>query len=213
MKTIKIFLASSEELKPERLALAELVTKLNYAWAEYDVTIRLVKWEYLDSSMGAQQKQEDYNDQLRQCEICIVLYWTRFGMYTEMELETAYSLCNSGGSMSQMSVFFKDGVEMTDELKAFRKQYEAEHPQLCHSFVDNNELNDIFCQQIINCLQRKNEEEHSVLAKNVKKIQKLLSITEEDEPEFKEYQTDLQAAKAALEQNESLMGKIINSIQ
>ena len=30
MKTIKIFLASSEELKYERLVIAELITKLNY---------------------------------------------------------------------------------------------------------------------------------------------------------------------------------------
>jgi hypothetical protein len=34
MKIIKLFLASSEELKPERLVIAELITKLNYLWAE-----------------------------------------------------------------------------------------------------------------------------------------------------------------------------------
>ena len=39
MKTIKIFLASSEELKPERLVIAELITKLNFLWAEYDISI------------------------------------------------------------------------------------------------------------------------------------------------------------------------------
>ncbi len=57
MNKIKIFLASSEELKSERLVIAELITKLNFLWAEYDISIRLVKWEYLDSSMGAQHKQ------------------------------------------------------------------------------------------------------------------------------------------------------------
>ena len=70
MKIIKLFLASSEELKPERLVIAELITKLNYLWAEYDISIRLVKWEYLDSSMGTRHKQEDYNDYLRQCDMC-----------------------------------------------------------------------------------------------------------------------------------------------
>ena len=212
MTTIKIFLASSEELKPERLVIAELVTKLNYAWAEHDVSIRLVKWEYLDSSMGAQHKQEDYNDHLRQCDMCIVLYWTKFGMYTEIELETAFNLYNSDSGLSQMSVFFKEGGKMTDRLKAFRQRYEAEHPELCHSFGNEAGLKELFCQQIVSCLERKNEEEHSNLTKKVRRAEKLLAITEEDEPEYEEYKSNLESAKAALEHNESLMTKIIKSI-
>ena len=213
MTTLKIFLASSEELKPERLVIAELVTTMNYAWAEHDVSIRLVKWEYLDSSMGAQHKQEDYNDHLRQCDMCIVLYWTKFGMYTEIELETAYRLYNSDGGMSQMSVFFKDGGEMTDGLKAFRQRYEAEHPELCQSFDSEASLKELFCQQIVSCLERKNEEEHSNLAKKVKRAEKLLAMTEEDEPEYEEYKSNLKSAKVALEHNENFMTKIIKSIQ
>jgi len=126
MKTIKIFLASSEELKPERLVIAELITKLNYLWAEYDISIRLVKWEYLDSSMGTQHKQEDYNDYLRLCDMCVVVYWTKFGMYTEIELETAYQLLNSDSCLKHMCVIFKEGGDMTDSLKIFRNKYETE---------------------------------------------------------------------------------------
>lgn len=126
MKIIKLFLASSEELKPERLVIAELITKLNYLWAEYDISIRLVKWEYLDSSMGTQHKQEDYNDYLRQCDMCVVMYWTKFGMYTEIELETAYQLLNSDSCLKHMCVIFKEGGNMTDGLKSFRNKYETE---------------------------------------------------------------------------------------
>ena len=213
MTTIKIFLASSEELKPERLVIAELVTKLNYAWAEHDVSIRLVKWEYLDSSMGAQHKQEDYNDHLRQCDMCVVLYWTKFGMYTEIELETAFNLYNSDCGMSQMSVLFKEGGEMTDGLKSFKQRFEAEHPEMCLAFDSEAGLKKIFYQQIVSCLERKNEEEHYNLTKKVKRAEKLLAITEEDEPEYEEYKSNLKSAKVALEHNESLMEKIINSIQ
>lgn len=94
MKTIKIFLASSEELKQERLELADLVEHLNHTLAKLDLHIQLVKWEYLDSSMGIKHKQEEYNEELRSCELCMVLYWTKFGMYTKTELDTAYNeLC------------------------------------------------------------------------------------------------------------------------
>lgn len=213
MKTIKIFLASSEELKPERLVIAELITKLNFLWAEYDISIRLVKWEYLDSSMGAQHKQEDYNDYLRQCDMCVVLYWTKFGMYTEIELETAYKIFTSGGNLKQMAVMFKDGGDMTPILHDFKQKYETAHPELCHTFMDESHLKILFTQQVIQCVQLKIENGHELLAKNVRKLQKLMAITEEKDPDYKEYQYELQSAKNELAKNESLIPDLERTIQ
>lgn len=213
MNKIKIFLASSEELKPERLVITELITKLNFIWAEYDISIRLVKWEYLDSSMGAQHKQEDYNDYLRQCDMCVVMYWTKFGMYTEIELETAYKLFTSGGNLKQMAVMFKDGGDVTPILHDFRQKYEVEHPELCHTFMDESHLRLLFTQQVIQCVQLKIENEHELLAKNVRKLQKLMTITEEKEPDYKEYQYELQSAKNDLAKNESLISGLGKTIQ
>lgn len=213
MKTIIIFLASSEELKPERLVIAELITKLNYLWAEYDISIRLVKWEYLDSSMGTQHKQEDYNDYLRQCDMCVVMYWTKFGMYTEIELETAYQLLNSDSCLKHMCVIFKEGGNMTDELKCFRNKYETEHPELCNSFQTESQLKELIVQQIVQCVQCKLEAEHELLAKNLRKVQKLLTVTEENEPEYEEYQHDLQKTKESLVTNESVVDNLKHSIQ
>lgn len=213
MKTIKIFLASSEELKPERLLIAELVTKLNYVWAEYDISIRLIKWEYLDSSMGARHKQEDYNDYLRQCDMCVVLYWTKFGMYTEIELETAYKLFTSGGNLKQMAVMFKNGGNVTPELQDFRQRYEAEHPELCHTFMEESHLKIKFIQQVILCIQLKIEEEHELLAKNIRKLQKLLAITEEDEPDYEEYLYEFQSVKNNLAKYENLIPDLVRTFQ
>ena len=213
MKIIKLFLASSEELKPERLVIAELITKLNYLWAEYDISIRLVKWEYLDSSMGAQHKQEDYNDYLCQCDMCVVLYWKKFGMYTEIELETASDLLNSDSSLKHMCVIFKEGGNMTDELKCFRNKYENEHPELCNSFQIESQLKELIVQQIVQCVQCKLEAEHELLAKNLRKVQKLLTVTEENEPEYEEYQHDLQKSKESLVTNESVVDNLKHSIQ
>lgn len=213
MKTIKIFLASSEELKPERLVIAELITKLNYLWAEYDISIRLVKWEYLDSSMGTQHKQEDYNDYLHQCDMCVVMYWTKFGMYTEIELETASQLLNSDSCLKHMCVIFKEGGNMTDGLKSFRNKYETEHPELCNSFQIESQLKELIVQQIVQCVQYKLEAEHELLAKNLRKVQKLLTVTEENEPEYEEYQHDLQKAKESLVTNESVVDNLKHSIQ
>ena len=213
MKTIKIFLASSEELKPERLLIAELITKLNYIWAEYDISIRLVKWEYLDSSMGTQHKQEDYNDYLRQCDMCVVMYWTKFGMYTEIELETAYQLLNSDSCLKHMYVIFKEGGNMTDGLKSFRNKYETEHPELCNSFQIESQLKELIVQQIILCVQRRSEAENKLLEKKMRKVQKLLTVTEENEPEYEEYLYELQETKESLATNESVVDNLKHSIQ
>ncbi len=64
MKKVKIFLASSEELKRERLEIAELIGHMNLALEDEDVSIYLVKWEYLDASMCERHTQEEYNKTL-----------------------------------------------------------------------------------------------------------------------------------------------------
>ena len=90
MKKIKIFLASSRELETEREKLADLICNLNCALEKLDIQILLVKWEYLDASMSSQHKQEDYNDKLKECDICISLFWKKLGEFTKIEFETAY---------------------------------------------------------------------------------------------------------------------------
>ena len=47
MKTIKIFLASSEELSPEREKMADLVLHLNKLFKGRGIELDLEKWEYL----------------------------------------------------------------------------------------------------------------------------------------------------------------------
>ena len=123
MKTIKIFLASSEELADERKELADLVGHLNHVLNRRDTNVQLVKWEYLDSSMGPDKKQEEYNRELRGCELCIVLFWTRFGTYTKAELDVAHDELCSGGNPKKLYVYFKDGDDISPDLKEFKDSF------------------------------------------------------------------------------------------
>lgn len=79
MRTIKVFLASSGELRNERLEFADLILQLNDLFEKRHIQLKLVKWEHLDASMGVKHKQEEYNDKLKECELCLTLYWTKFG--------------------------------------------------------------------------------------------------------------------------------------
>ena len=129
MKKIKIFLASSEELKRERLEIADLIGHMNLALENEDIRIYLVKWEYLDASMSESHKQEEYNKTLEQCDLCFVLFATRFGKYTESELITAYNkLCQGGKDNGNLIVFFKEAGTETDELKEFKQSFKDNYP-------------------------------------------------------------------------------------
>ena len=129
MKTIKIFLASSEELKDERLEMTDLVSRLNQTFKGRGIQLELKRWEYLDSSMGDQRKQDEYNNVLRECDICLVLFWRRFGSYTGEELDVAYQCNKNKQKPEKIYVFFKnpDDDDVTTELKEFIKSYESRY--------------------------------------------------------------------------------------
>lgn len=131
MKKIKIFLASSEELKRERLEIADLIGHMNLALENEDVRIYLVKWEYLDASMSESHKQAEYNKTLERCELCFVLFATRFGKFTESELKTAYDkLCDGGKDNGKLTVFFKDTDSETDGLREFKASFKDSYPEI-----------------------------------------------------------------------------------
>lgn len=124
MKTIKVFLASSEELTEERLQFDSLFNHLNRIFRPRGLYLELSKWEYLDSSMGPKHKQEEYNEELKTCEMCIVMFWTRFGEYTNEELMTAYNELKEGRNPRKLFVFFKEPAEMSEELKNFKETFD-----------------------------------------------------------------------------------------
>lgn len=126
MKTIKIFLASSEELKDERNTMADLILHLNKLFRGRGLELDLEKWEYLDASMTGKRKQDEYNEVLKQCDICMVLFWRKFGSFTGEELDTAYNRMKKNEKPHKIYVFFKNpnSDELTQELKDFIANYE-----------------------------------------------------------------------------------------
>ena len=152
MKTIKVFIASSEELKPERLELTYMIQHLNRILKPKDVEIEPVKWEYLDASMGPLHKQEEYNQELKKCELCLVLFWTRFGDYTKSELDTAYSELCAGRNPQKLYVYFKKAEEISPELKAFKENFATTYGHVPCQFDTVDDLILSFLLQLENYL-------------------------------------------------------------
>lgn len=137
-KTIKVFIASSEELKEERLELLSIEKRINKNLEQHGVKIEIIEWEYLDPEMGLTRKQEDYNKELRSCDICCVICWQKFGKYTAEEFKIAHEAKVNGDPLHKIYIFFKEPGEYTDELKAFKKGIEKDygHFPSCFETVD-----------------------------------------------------------------------------
>lgn len=141
---VQIFIASSLELKPERQELAYMVSQLNVLLEGFDIYIRIVKWEYVDSSMSYRHKQEDYNDELKNSDLCFFLFWTRLGIYTQEELNLANSLTSSSKKQLKVFYLFKDSSDgVSQELSCLQHKIETDQHFSCSHFSTTYQL-DLF---------------------------------------------------------------------
>ena len=93
MKTIKIFLASSiNEFKNERNEIGDLVRKIQDKLIDENIRIKLFECEFFDNSISMLgRKQNDYNKEIKNADIFIMIIGKRLGDYTKEEYNVAYS--------------------------------------------------------------------------------------------------------------------------
>ena len=124
MKTIKIFLASSEELDYDRIAFGNLVRRLDDMYEKRGVRIKLFEWEDYDSAFNDKRKQDEYNDYVRQSDIFLALFHKKAGQFTVEEFDIASKEFKDHAS-PKVYTYCKDlkpGEEETPELKEFKER-------------------------------------------------------------------------------------------
>lgn len=90
MKKITIFLASSNELKPEREQFEIEINRKNKAWVDKGVFFDLKIWEDLSARMSETGSQSEYNKFVRDADLFVLLAYSKVGGYTEEEFEQAF---------------------------------------------------------------------------------------------------------------------------
>ena len=129
MKTIKIFLASSDELRQERIAFGNLVRQLDNIYMKRSIHIHLDVWEELDAAFHfRKRKQDEYDEKVRQSDIFVAMFYTRAGQYTLEELDVAIDE-NSRRDMPTILIYCRDlqpGDVETAELTEFKQRLEHE---------------------------------------------------------------------------------------
>jgi hypothetical protein len=145
MKT-KIFLASSSELKEDREKFESLINRKNQQWHDRGVFLDLEEWENFLDALSKSRLQDEYNKAIKECDIFVMLFWTKVGKYTEEEFETAFGQFKATNK-PVIYTYFKDAEISTaalsakqDDLKslwAFQKKLrELGHYQTMYRNVD-----------------------------------------------------------------------------
>jgi hypothetical protein len=107
MITKKIFLASSAELKGDRTEFEIFIGRKNKEWIDKGVFLNLVIWEDFLDAMSQTRLQDEYDKAIRECDLFVMLFWTKVGQYTEEEFETAFGQYKSTNKPF-IFTYFKD---------------------------------------------------------------------------------------------------------
>ena len=89
-KTYKIFLASSSELEKDRNDFEILINRENSKFIEKGIFLKLIRWEDFLDYMDQEGLQSRYNEAVKDCDIFVMLFFSKVGKFTEKEFEIAF---------------------------------------------------------------------------------------------------------------------------
>ncbi len=132
MITIKLFLASSSELKGDRQEFEIFINRKNKDLVAKGVFLELVVWEDFLDAVSQTRLQDEYDKEISNCDIFVMLFWTKVGQYTKEEFETAFGQFKVTNKPS-IFTYFKDADISTASaneedlmsLWAFKKKLSA----------------------------------------------------------------------------------------
>ena len=139
MQKLKIFLASSFELKPERDLFEQEVYRKCKAWYDKGIFLHLDIWEDLSARMSATGSQSGYNEYVKEADLFVLLGYTKMGMYTAEEFEKAFGQFIATKKPFIFTYFKDTDGQVQDSLTQF-KQKLLDMGHFISVFKDANDL-------------------------------------------------------------------------
>ncbi len=167
MKTIRIFIASSEELYDDRNVISLFIEQLNEIYQSKGLQFKVVRWENLNPAYEGVRKQSEYNDKVRNSQLFIALFYHKVGMFTLEELSVAQESLKETGSPA-ICFYIKSlrvGEEEKEEMRLLKDRILNEMKHFIekpYSHPDSLKLNIVLQLQRLengNVIQAKAEED------------------------------------------------------
>ncbi|MEM9546556.1 MAG: tetratricopeptide repeat protein [Bacteroidota bacterium] len=142
MKEIKIFLASSEELKTDRDAFERAIAEKSNLWSKHKVRFAPIMWENLSSRMSETRSQDEINEKIKESDLFVVLAYSKIGMYTDEEFETAFGAFQKN-KKPFIFTYFKDiNTNAENSLQKFKDKLNS----LGHFYSRYSDFNHLWNQ-------------------------------------------------------------------
>ena len=158
-RTIKVFLASSSELKDDRDAFDLYFRQQNDRLQRRGIYLQIDRWETFLGAMSETRLQDEYNRVLRSCDIFVSLFFTKSGQYTQEEFKVAHQHFLQTGKPLIYTFFRTEKIALrlssrkdVESLWNFQEQLQA----LGHFYTDyetTEELISLFRDQLDKILE------------------------------------------------------------
>ena len=153
MKTVKLFLASSNELVDDRKEFELSISRHNDSLIDKNIYIKLIIWENFIEAMSKEGLQNEYNKAATQSDIFIMLFFTKVGKFTLEEFEAVFGEFKDKGrpiiftyiKNAQVSTGSLD--ENFNSVLAFKKRL-TELNHYVSVYTDINDLKNKFRSQL-----------------------------------------------------------------
>ena len=142
MKKIKIFLASSNELKAEREKFEIEVYRKCKTWFDQGIFLHLDIWEDLSARMSDTRSQDEYNKNIQGGDLFVLLAYSKVGMYTAEEFDKAFGAFKNTRKPFIFTYFKEIDGEPQPSLQKFKDRLSA----LGHFYAHYTDFNHLWSQ-------------------------------------------------------------------
>ncbi len=144
MQTIKIFLASSNELEHERDQIELMIARTNEKLESQAVRLKLIRWERLLHVFRGERIQDYFTQQMLACDIVLILFKKKVGQFTREEFDLAYDHLKEF-QRPRLLVFFWDGDIQTKEFAQYMAVFQLksdieDYEQIYQTFTSPEDL-------------------------------------------------------------------------
>jgi hypothetical protein len=143
MQKIKIFLASSNQLKPERDQFEIEIYRKTKTWFDKGIFLHLDIWEDMTARLSSTGSQSEYDKFVKSADLFVFLAYSKVGMYTAEEFENAIGQFQST-KKPFIYTYFK--IPPPDNADPSLVAFKAKLTELKHFYVNFNDFNDLWNQ-------------------------------------------------------------------
>ena len=114
---IKIFLASSSELKEDRDAFDLHFRQANDRLFKKGIYLKILRWETFLDAISETSLQDEYNKEVRNCDIFASLFQMKTGQYTEEEFDVAHRAFKDSGKPLIYAYYMETNISNDKRLR------------------------------------------------------------------------------------------------